>query len=88
MNDLYIYYRVRSENAALLYPLVRAMQDALGTGQLKRRHGEKEGQQTWMEIYTSTDADFPAQLDDAVRRAGVQRYIEGDRHIELFTDQF
>jgi len=88
MNDLYIYYKVRSENAALLYPLVREMQGALGAGQLKRRHGEKEGLQTWMEIYTGTDGDFPGQLAEAERHAGIARYIEGERHTEIFTDLF
>lgn len=88
MNDLYIYYKVRSENAALLYPLVREMQGALGSGQLKRRHAEQDGLQTWMEIYTGTDDGFPGQLAEAERNAGIAQFIEGERHTEIFTDLF
>lgn len=86
MNDLYIYYRVRSENAALLYPLVRSMLERLGTGQLKRKHGEQDGMQTWMEVYSSMDAGFPARLAAAEAEAGIAPYIEGARHVEEFTD--
>jgi hypothetical protein len=56
MIDLYVYYKVRGIDAARLAPLVRAMQERLATqqgvrGQLKRRPEEKDGLQTWMEIY-------------------------------------
>lgn len=86
MSDLYVYYRVRTANAQALAPLVRGMQAALGTGQLKRRPGEKDGLQTWMEVYPSTGADFPARLDAAALDAGIARYIDGERHTEVFTD--
>lgn len=86
MNDLYVYYRVPSANAQALAPLVRGMQAALGTGQLKRRPGEKDGLQTWMEVYPSTSTGFPARLDAAALEAGIARYIDGDRHTEVFTD--
>ena len=86
MNDLYVYYRVPSAHAQALAPLVRGMQAALGTGQLKRRPGEKDGLQTWMEVYPSTGAGFAARLDAAVLEAGLARYIDGGRHTEVFTD--
>lgn len=86
MSDLYVYYRVRSTDAPALAPLVRGMQAALGTGLLKRRPGEKDGLQTWMEVYPSTVAGFPARLDAAVLDAGLARYIDGERHTEVFTD--
>ncbi|MFD2367943.1 DUF4936 family protein [Pseudoduganella sp. GCM10020061] len=86
MNDLYIYYRVRPANAQALAPLVRGMQAALGSGQLKRRPGEKDGLQTWMEVYPSAGPDFPVRLAAAASDAGLARYIEGERHTEVFTD--
>lgn len=86
MNDLYIYYRVRSADAPTLAPLVRAMQQSLGAGQLRRRPGEKDGTQTWMEVYPSAADDFTARLDAAAAEAGLARFIDGERHTEVFTD--
>ncbi|HEU4852544.1 MAG TPA: DUF4936 family protein [Telluria sp.] len=86
MNDLYVYYRVRSADGPALEALVRAMQQALGAGQLKRRPGEKDGKQTWMEVYPSAADDFAARLSAAADQAGLARYIDGERHTEVFTD--
>ncbi len=91
MDDLYIYYRVPDEHAALLAPRVFAMQarlrDAHGVpGQLKRRPGSADGMQTWMEIYLSTEAGFDAALAAAVQDAALSDYIDGNRHTEVFMD--
>ena len=86
MSDLYVYYRVHPANAAVLASLVRAMHAMLGTGQLKRRPGEKDGLQTWMEVYPSTGSGFAARLAQAERDAGILQYIEGERHAEVFMD--
>ncbi|TFW11468.1 DUF4936 family protein [Massilia arenosa] len=86
MTDLYIYYRVPAGQAGALASKVRAMQAALGGGQLKRRPGEKDGLQTWMEVYASVTDDFPARLDRAAEEAGLQQHIDGLRHTEVFTD--
>jgi len=86
MRDLYIYYRVRDEDAAQLAPRVRAMQAALGAGQLKRRPGSSEGQQTWMEIYQDVDSAFDTALALALEQAGVPASIASARHTEVFTD--
>lgn len=86
MSDLYVYYRVPSAHAQALALIVRGMQATLGTGQLKRRPGEKDGLQTWMEVYPSTGAGFLARLDAAALDAGLARYIDGERHTEVFTD--
>ncbi len=86
MNDLYIYYRVRDEHAAQLAPRVRAMQAALGSGQLKRRPGASDGVQTWMEIYPDAPEGFDAALALAVRQAALPELIAGERHTEVFTD--
>jgi hypothetical protein len=91
MPDLYIYYRVRDEHAALLAPRVRTMQAALAAqcgvaGTVKRRPQATDGLQTWMEIYPATPADFDSVLAAAVQNAGLAHYTAGPRHTEVFTD--
>jgi hypothetical protein len=91
MPDLYVYYKVREENAARLAPIVQAMQASLGSGlpgkpQLKRRPEAKDGLQTWMEVYPGADAKFRDALQDAERNARWDGLIEGPRHTEVFTD--
>lgn len=91
MADLYIYYRVRDEDAATLAPRVRAMQAQLAgadapAGQLKRRPLSSDGMQTWMEIYPARAAGFESELDAAVQRAGLLDLIDGKRHTEVFMD--
>lgn len=89
--DLYIYYRVRSENAHALCAQVGSMQQCLAgeygivTG-LKRRPEVKEGRQTWMEIYQGVPDDFSAALERAVAQAGLSPLIDGQRNIEIFLD--
>ncbi len=89
--DLYIYYRVRNENGEALRTRAQAMQQRLSrqygivTG-LKRRPVEKQGLQTWMEIYQAVPADFEAQLEHAVAQAGLADLIDGTRHTEHFLD--
>jgi hypothetical protein len=91
MLDLYIYYRVRDEQAAELAPRVLAMQAGLASshgvhGQLKRRPGSADGVQTWMEIYSATSEGFDAALGSAVQDAALSGLIDGKRHTEVFTD--
>ena len=86
MTDLYIYYRVRDDAAAQLAPRVRAMQQQLAAGSVRRRPGSTDGKQTWMEIYTCTAPGFAGQLDAAVDSAGLMAFIDGPRHTEIFTD--
>lgn len=91
MADLYIYYRVLDEHAALLAPRVLAMQARLAaahavSGQLKRRPGAADGLQTWMEIYPATGAGFDVALAAAVQDAALSDLIDGKRHTEVFTD--
>ena len=89
MSDIYVYYRVRSELAALMLPHVRAMQEGLREAYgvdalLKRRPEEKDGAQTWMEIYPSVPDDFLGALEQAAINAHLP--IDGGRHIEIFVD--
>jgi hypothetical protein len=84
--DLYVYYQVAEADASALAARVRAMQQALGAGQLKRRPAASEGLQTLMEIYAGVAADFAARLDAAVAEFGVLALTAGARHTEIFVD--
>lgn len=86
MADLYIYYRVRDDHAAVMAACVRAMQARVGAGQLKRRPGSKDGSQTWMEVYPDAGEDFALALAAAVQEAGLLALTQGERHTEIFTD--
>lgn len=89
--DLYIYYRVQPAHAAALQPMLAAMQQQLSrtygvAAALKRRPEEKDGRQTWMEVYQDVPADFDAVLAEAVARSGALALIDGPRHTEIFVD--
>ncbi|HJV75255.1 MAG TPA: DUF4936 family protein [Noviherbaspirillum sp.] len=89
--DLYIYYRVRSEDAQGLHRQVAAMQRCLSQEygiviQLKRRPEEEEGRQTWMEIYQAIPTGFDTALERAVLQAGLTGLIDGPRNAEYFLD--
>jgi hypothetical protein len=89
--DLYVYYKVREQDAAALAPRVRALQAALANlhgiaGQLKRRPEARDGLQTWMEIYTGVDASFAGVLDAAARGADLAALTDGPRRTEIFMD--
>ncbi len=86
--DLYVYYRVRSDDAIRLQPQVEAMQRALARSHhvqclLKRRPEETEGRQTWMEIYLDAPEGFASALAGAAASLAL---IDGDRHVETFVD--
>lgn len=89
--DLYIYYRVRGDNAEALRTRAQAMQQRLSqqygiVAGLKRRPQEKHGLQTWMEIYQAVPAGFETELERAVAQAGLIDLIDGARHTEHFLD--
>jgi len=89
MIDLYVYYKVREEDAAGLAPRVRALQAALAGAhgvapQLKRRPGASDRVQTWMEVYPAVDAAFEAALAAAATAAGLD--AAGPRHTEVFME--
>jgi hypothetical protein len=89
--DWYIYYRVRSENARQLHKQASAMQRFLSeeygiVAGLKRRPEEKDGLQTWMEIYHAVPSGFDGILESAVAHAGLATLIDGRRNTEYFLD--
>lgn len=92
MSELYVYYRVKSENAAKLQARANTMQAQLArtsgiSGFLKRRPDEKEGCHTWMEVYPATSEGFAERLQSAVQDAGLLELIEGERRMEIFEDR-
>ena len=78
MTDIFVYYRVREENASELRARVLSMQAGLAArfrvaASLKRRSDEPGGSQTWMEIYAAAPAGFLPALHHAVRGAAGHR---------------
>ncbi len=89
MTDLYVYYRVRAEDALRLQPQVQQMQRTLASrfgiaAGLKRRPEEQDGRQTWMETYGDVPDDFLPALQQAAQQAALP--IDGERHHEIFVD--
>lgn len=89
--DLYVYYRVPAACASQLRQRVREMQAQLAADHgivtsLKRRPNEKDGKQTWMEIYLAVPDGFEEALERAVAQASLYPLIDGQRHAEHFLD--
>jgi Domain of unknown function (DUF4936) len=89
--DLYIYYRVSNEHSAQLQSQVMTLQKHINDqyeirSSLKRRIEENVPYQTWMEIYFSVPDQFLKVIDHAVSVANLARWIEGERHTEIFVD--
>ncbi|MES2538811.1 MAG: DUF4936 family protein [Pseudomonadota bacterium] len=89
--DLYIYYRVPGAQAARLQAAIGTLQarivreHGVAAG-LKRRPGEQDGKQTWMEIYQAIPEGFEAVLAQRVLEADLASMIDGERHTEHFLD--
>lgn len=93
--DLYIYYRVERARADALFGKIKGVQAMLQArlgiaGALKRRPGEQNGLQTWMEIYQdilpSGAQEFTQTLARALDDSGASALISGERHVEQFED--
>lgn len=89
--DFYVYYKVAPDAAAALAPRVKLLQQQLAASHgvataLKRRPGEQNGMQTWMEVYTGVPSDFATVLDLAVQQSGIAACAAGGRHTEIFMD--
>ena len=96
MRELFVYYRVTTEQAAQALVVALAMQARLQRAQpplrmrLLRRPEAVDGQQTWMETYATDAAAAPegidARLQAIIETAAVvlQPWIAGARHTEVF----
>jgi hypothetical protein len=89
--DLYIYYRVRCEDAGRFHARASAMLQSLArdggiVASLKRRPEAADGRHTWMEVYSGVPEDFDAMLANALADSGLIELIDGGRHPEYFMD--
>ena len=91
MRELFVYYRVRFDDAPALVEAVRRLHEALREVQpglrarLLRRPEPHDGHDTWMEAY-ACDTGITADLEAAIAaRAGdLLTMIAGPRHTEAF----
>ena len=97
MRELFVYYRVRADDASVAQALVaqfqqrlRALHPAL-TARLLQRPDAIDGVQTWMETYATDAALAPGgvgvELQAAIEaQAGVLLpLLAGPRHTEVFV---
>ena len=96
MRELFIYYRLRSIDAAAAQAVVLTCQDQLRAhcppliARLLRRPEETDGYQTWMETYTTDPLREPAGISPELQ-AEIERgaqalapWLVGSRHTEVF----
>lgn len=96
MRELFVYYRVRSGDVAVLQNAVFAMQSQLTArhpalrARLLRRPEETHAEQTWMESYATDPQLEPAGISAAVQAeieaqaAALAPRVSGSRHTEVF----
>ncbi|CAN5903429.1 hypothetical protein BH11PSE8_BH11PSE8_21490 [soil metagenome] len=97
MRELFIYYRVRSEQAVAALATVRAAQTRLSVAfpelrmRLLQRPETVDGCQTWMETYATDPMNAPQGITpaleaaiDSLAQAALAPYIAGPRHTEAF----
>ncbi|GAA4011609.1 DUF4936 family protein [Actimicrobium antarcticum] len=89
--DIFVYYTIRSQDAALARQRAAALRQRMAAGydiavQLKRRPEEKEGLQTWMEIYQDVPPGFDTVIEHVAAEEGLAMLSQGYRHIEHFED--
>nr|WP_314629047.1 DUF4936 family protein [uncultured Noviherbaspirillum sp.] len=89
--DLYIYYKVDACAAPDLAARIAVMQSELANrlgvvAVLRRRPGEQQGKQTWMEVYPDVPPGFDAALAQAVSDSGIEALVSGPRHTEIFVE--
>lgn len=89
---LFIYYRVASADAVAAAAAVRHLQSRLRQtwpglqAQWLRRPEEKDGMQTWMEIYArpgGITAEVQAHIEEEAR--ALAPWCRGPRHVEVFV---
>ncbi|MFT5588955.1 MAG: hypothetical protein ACI9ZF_001127 [Bradyrhizobium sp.] len=89
--DIYVYYSIRTDDAALARQRVDTLQQRLNAGydirsRLRRQPEEKNGLQTWMEIYLAVPAGFEDVIERAAAEEGVTAMAQGSRHVEQFVE--
>jgi Domain of unknown function (DUF4936) len=92
MRELFVYYRVRSDNAAEANAAVQRMQAQLRddhphlSARLLRRPEEEDGLQTWMEIYAA-EVGITDEMSSSIETQAfaLAPLIDGPRHTEVFV---
>ncbi len=89
--DFYVYYKVAPDAAAALAPRVKQVQQQLAASHgvataLKRRPGQQNGMQTWMEVYPRADARLAALVEERAAASGMAALIDGPRRAEVFVE--
>jgi Domain of unknown function (DUF4936) len=96
MRELFVYYRLRSIDAAAALTAVHSLQAQLRKrhpqliARLLRRPEEVDGCQTWMETYSTDPMQDPAgisaelQSDIEAQARVLLPMLDGPRHAELF----
>ncbi|MEP7100519.1 MAG: DUF4936 family protein [Burkholderiales bacterium] len=97
MRELFVYYRIRADDAEAALVLVRGLQARLTaqhpglTARLLRRPESTEGVQTWMETYAIDPRHAPAGIGPELQAAidtqalTLLPLLEGPRHAEVFV---
>ena len=92
MNELFIYYRVRSADAPGTQAAVAQLQAQLRTrypqliARLLCRPIDDKGVQTWMETYASDEGiSDEMQTDIEARASALLTMLAGPRHSEVFV---
>lgn len=97
MRELFVYYRVRTDDAEAALRHVRDMQARLTAqhpglnARLLCRPETVEGRQTWMEVYAIDTRHSPAGVGPAMQAAidaeavALLPLLDGPRHTEVFV---
>lgn len=90
MTSVYIYYRIDPAQAPLAAARTDALLDAMAAhcATPPRRLRRCDDAWTWMEVYEgiADKAAFAAALDAAVETHGGLTFIQGERHLECFSE--
>lgn len=96
MRELFVYYRVRADDAEAAMVLVRGLQVRVIaqypglSARVLRRPDETDGLQTWMEAYAADPRHAPGGVSEAMQAAietqaaALLPLLAGPRHAELF----
>lgn len=98
MRELFIYYRVRSDQADAALSAAIAFQSGLRqafpelrTRLLRRAEETSDGRQTWMETYATDPMQTPQGISAALEARinqnaqALRPFIDGTRHTEAFV---
>ncbi|ALT77206.1 DUF4936 family protein [Paucibacter sp. KCTC 42545] len=85
MDELYLYYKVRTDDVGAALAAFEALNLGVAAPRMLCRQDEAQGSpgmQTWMEIYNSGSSDQSAA--EAQVAAALRPFIQGARHLERF----